>query len=189
MNPIELFQTWFLQAKSTEQEPERMTLATVGQDGMPSIRVVLLKQVDANGFVFYTNLNSFKARQLTENPQAALCFYWPTQQRQVRVQGRVVPVSDKEADAYFLTRPRGSQIGAWASRQSQPLADYAELLHRVEEFTERFTDQAVPRPAFWSGFRLQPTRLEFWEAGDYRLHKRTVYQLSAQGWQESMLFP
>ncbi|MDF2867366.1 MAG: pdxH [Gammaproteobacteria bacterium] len=189
MNPMEQFHAWYSQAQQTEAEPERMSLATAGKDGMPSVRMVLLKQADEQGFVFYTNLNSVKAKQLAENPQAALCFYWLNPQRQVRVQGIVEQVNDDEADYYFQTRPRGSQIGAWASLQSQPLADYQRLQQRVAEYTERFAGHVIPRPAFWSGFRLKPSRIEFWEAGESRLHKRMVYQFSNHSWQMEWLFP
>lgn len=189
MHPIEQFLSWFEVARQTEAEPERMTLATVGKDGMPSARMVLLKQVDTRGFVFYTNLNSHKAKQLNENPKAALCFYWPSIQRQVRVQGDVEPVSDEEADSYFHTRPRGSQIGAWASLQSQPLANEQQLKQRLDEYQQKFIGQTVPRPPFWAGFRIKPTQIEFWEAGEYRLHKRTVYQLQHTGWNCLLLFP
>lgn len=167
-----------------------MALATAGKDGMPSVRMVLLKQADEQGFVFYTNLNSLKAKQLAENPQAALCFYWSNPQRQIRVQGVVERVSEKEADHYFSSRPRGSQIGAWASLQSQPLADYQQLLQRVSDYAEKFADrEAIPRPASWSGFRVKPNRIEFWEAGEHRLHTRMVYEFNERDWQMELLFP
>ena len=189
MDPIEQFQAWYLQAKQTEVEPERMALATASKDGMPSVRMVLLKQVDERGFVFFTNLNSLKAKHLAENPQAALCFYWSNPQRQIRAQGVVERVSEQEADHYFSTRPRGSQIGTWASLQSQPLTDYQQLLQRVADYTEKFADQVIPRPAFWSGFRLKPNRIEFWEAGEHRLHTRVAYQFNDHSWQMELLFP
>lgn len=187
--PIELFQQWFTQAQSTEPEPERVALATVGTAKMPSVRMVLLKQVDERGFVFFTNFQSNKAKQLAQNLNAALCFYWPSQQRQVRVQGHAVEVSELEADVYFQTRSLGSQISAWASLQSQVLPDYAHLVQRVQHYTEKFADQPVPRPPYWSGFRIVPTLIEFWEAAEYRMHQRIVYQLVGQAWQKSLLYP
>lgn len=187
--PIELFQQWFAQAQLTEPEPERVALATVGAEQMPAVRMVLLKQVDERGFVFYTNLESTKAKQLAENPNAGLCFYWPTQQRQVRVQGRVAQVSDAEADSYFHTRSRGSQVSAWASLQSQPLPNYQQLEQRAEYYAEKYAGQPIPRPPYWSGFRIVPTLMEFWEAADYRRHKRILYQLAENSWQTSLVYP
>jgi len=189
VKPLNIFQTWFTQAQQFETEPERMTLATVGEEGMPNARTVLLKQVDERGLVFYTNLRSQKAKELSQNPQGALMFYWPNQQRQVRIQGRVERVSDEEADAYFQTRPRGSQIGAWASSQSQIMANYQQLLDNVSSYTAQFEGQMVPRPPFWSGYRVIPCKIEFWEGGEYRLHKRTQYSLEGHTWKETLLFP
>ncbi len=167
-----------------------MSLATVDANGMPSVRMVLLKHADAEGFVFYTNLGSQKAHELAINPQAALCFHWKSLQRQVRVQGQAQPVSDAEADAYFASRARDSRIGAWASKQSQPMQGRFELEKRVAEKALRFNIGAIPRPEFWSGFRVVPSVIEFWEAKPFRLHDRTRYVLSAdQTWQGTPLFP
>jgi pyridoxamine 5'-phosphate oxidase len=188
-DPLQIFANWLSQAKQTEAEAEKMALATVGPDGMPSVRMVLLKQVDARGLVFYTNLNSHKAKQLAENPQAALCFYWPSQGRQVRVQGNVTLVSTQEADAYFQTRPRGSQIGAWISAQSAPLEDHELLQQRASAFTAEFADQTLARPEFWSGFRIKPVLIEFWQAGKDRLHQRTVYRSQHDAWHKGLLYP
>ena len=173
-------------------EPTAMALATADADGRPSNRMVLLKDVDARGFVFYTNLGSRKARELEANPHAALCFHWQPLEVQVRVTGRAEPVSDAEADAYFASRPRGSQIGAWASKQSTPLASRATLEERIREVTERFAGRSVPRPPFWSGFRVIPEVIEFWHGQPSRLHERDVYTRDAAaplGWRIEQLYP
>src|SRR5512144_1560124 len=163
-DPIEHFKVWMAEAEQTEpNDPNAMTLATATPDGAPSARMVLLKGVDDRGFVFYTNLGSRKATELDANPRAALCFHWKTLRRQVRVEGRVERLDDAEADAYFATRPRVSQLGAWASKQSQPLKGRFELEARVVQCTARFSVGVVPRPPFWSGFRLKAERIEFWE--------------------------
>jgi pyridoxamine 5'-phosphate oxidase len=164
-------------------------LATVGQDGRPSARVVLLKGFSPEGFVFYTNLESRKGRELRVHPSAALCFYWPRLHQQVRVEGTTEQVSDAQADAYFATRERGSQIGAWASTQSRPLSTRQELESRVEELTKRYAGKPIPRPPFWSGFRLIPDRIEFWNGRPNRLHDRVVYQRRAGTWSTGLLFP
>ena len=189
-DPIAQFAEWFADAEASEpNEPNAVALATATADGMPSVRMVLMKGVDAHGFVFFTNLGSRKSRELTENPKAALCFYWKSKRRQVRVEGRVEPVADAEADAYFATRPRVSQIGAWASKQSEPLAGRFELEARVAKYTAKFAIGAVPRPEFWSGFRLVPEVIEFWEDRPFRLHMRFVYRRSAEGWTTEELYP
>ncbi len=170
-------------------EPTAMTLATVDEHGRPSARTMLLKGVDADGFVFYTNLESRKGRQLAGNPHVSLVFFWREIYEQVKVDGAVVPVSAEEADAYFASRPRGSQIGAWASLQSQRLADRREFDQRIVEFESRFDGQDVPRPPHWSGFRVQPHRVEFWYGRQYRLHERVCFELHNGQWQETLLFP
>ena len=191
-DPFALFDEWFREAQAGEpNDPDAMTLATVGPDGMPSARMVLLKGTDDRGFVFYTNLESRKGEQLTAHPKAALCFHWKSLRRQIRVEGTTEPVSEEEADAYFRTRPRGSQIGAWASRQSRPLASRFELERRVAEYGLRFGIGAVPRPPHWSGFRLRPVRIEFWRDRMFRLHDRLIYLRDApdQPWRTERLFP
>jgi pyridoxamine 5'-phosphate oxidase len=188
-DPIAQFSGWWDTAKrSGLAEPAAMALATADKAGSPSARMVLLKGMGPKGFVFYTNLGSPKASDLAENPRAELCFYWPPD-RQVRVRGSVEPVSPEEADAYFATRPRISQLGAWASRQSKPLGGYAELERAVASFALRFGISAVPRPPFWSGFRLVPRQIEFWEQLPFRLHRRILYTQSADGWEEQSTYP
>jgi len=171
-------------------EPTAMALATADGRGRPSVRMVLLKGLDERGLVFYTNLTSRKAQELRANPRAAVAFWWPVLETQVRVEGPVEPVSDAEADAYFARRPRGSQLGAWASRQSQPLADRAELEARLREVAARFGDGPVPRPPFWSGFRLRPDAVEFWFGRPDRLHERELYTRAPDGgWRRTLLYP
>lgn len=188
--PIALFKQWYADAEAAETEyPNAMTLATADADGRPSARMVLLKDVDERGFVFYTNLTSHKGRDLAENPHAALVFYWKSLTRQVRVEGAVELVSDAEADEYFHSRPRLSQLGAWASKQSQPLGGRFELEKRVAKYTARYTVGSVPRPEFWSGFRLVPASIEFWKEEAFRLHDRTLYSKTADGWSTEKLFP
>lgn len=169
-------------------EPTAFSLATVGANGRPSLRVVLLKDVDTRGFVFYTNYESRKGVELLGNPHAALCFHWQPLERQVRVEGSVRPVSSEEADAYFATRPRGSQLGAWASLQSR-VRPPGELEARLAEVDERFAGREVPRPPHWSGFRLAPSRIEFWHNMPSRLHERSVYLREPDGWRVETLYP
>lgn len=189
-SPIEHFRKLFAQARESEaHDATAATLATATPDGRPSARVVLLKEADERGFVVYTNLGSRKARELDANPRAALCFFWPALGWQVRVEGAVERVRDAEADAYFATRPRGSQLGAWASRQSEPLAAREELLARFREAESRFADAEVPRPELWGGYRLVPERIEFWEGRDDRLHVRTLYVRDGDGWRHESLYP
>lgn len=190
-DPFVNFKRWMAKAEKTEpNDANAMTLATVGADGRPSARMVLLKGLDERGFVFYTNLESRKGRQLAENPRACLVFHWKSLRRQVNVEGAVMPVSPEEADAYFGSRDRGSQIGAWASQQSRPLAGRFELEKRVAQFAAKFHVGKVPRPAHWSGFRVAPERIEFWEDGTFRLHDRTVFHRQDDGgWRVERLFP
>lgn len=190
-DPIDLFGQWLSEAEACKAiaEPTAMTLATADADGAPYARIVLLKQVDAQGFTFYTNLGSPKAAQLRANPQAALCFYWMPLDKQVRVRGRVEPVSDAEADAYFDSRPRDSRIGAWASKQSQPLHGRFELEKRVAKYAARYAIGHVPRPEFWSGFRVVPSSIEFWLKQPYRLHERRLYTRAGDGWDQVGLYP
>jgi pyridoxamine 5'-phosphate oxidase len=192
-DPIDLFQQLLSRAqqlpKEQMPEPTALTLATVGSDGQPSARMVLLKHADADGFVFYTNLESRKARELGANRKAAMCFHWAPLERQVRVEGTVSRVDDAEADAYFATRPRGSQLGAWASKQSSPLDNPAELEKRVAEFDRKYSGVPVPRPPFWSGFRLVPHAIEIWHGKPSRLHERQLFTRDGTGWRVERLYP
>jgi pyridoxamine 5'-phosphate oxidase len=164
-------------------------LATADAAGRPSVRVVLVKRVDARGFVFHTNRESRKGRELAENPRAALCFHWPAIEEQVRVEGAVALLPDEESDAYFATRPRASQLGAWASRQSAELPDRAALERAVREVERRFDGRAVPRPPFWGGYLLRPDRIEFWRSRESRLHDRILYEREGEGWRARNLAP
>ena len=195
-DPLDLFADWFKEAEESEpNDPNGMALATVGEDGMPSLRMVLLKGYDAEGFVFYTNLESRKGEQLASQPKAALLFHWKSLRRQVRIEGPVTPVNDAEADAYFASRPRQSQIGAWASDQSRPLTGRFELEKRVARFAAKFAIGQVPRPPHWSGFRIAAQRIEFWQDGAFRLHDRLVYHRETGAgaaplvWRTERLFP
>ena len=184
------FNAWMDEARKTEpNDPNAVALATAPPGGCPSVRMVLLKGVDESGFVFYTNLNSRKGGELSANPQAGLCFHWKSLERQIRIEGRVEPVSDAEADAYFASRPKASRIGAWASKQSRALANRFELETRIAVFAAKFKINSVPRPEFWSGFRIIPDRIEFWEARPFRLHDRSVFHRIAGGWETEKLFP
>lgn len=189
-DPFVQFDAWFQEAIAAEPTlPEAMTLATVSADGRPSTRLVLLKAHDPRGFVFYTNFNSAKGQELLGNPNASLCFHWKALRRQVRIDGPAAPVSDDEADAYFASRPRGSQIGAWASEQSAPVESRAILEDRVRELETRYDGEDVPRPPHWSGFRLVPARIEFWTDRPDRLHDRQVFDRDGAGWRETRLQP
>jgi len=189
-NPIALFQTWFREAiDSGIKEPSAMTVATIDRDGSPEARMMLLKGVDERGFVFYTNMGSAKAQALMHDPRVALCFYWADIGKQVRIRGRANLVSDEEADAYFATRPRLSQISAWASKQSQPMRGYFDLETAVAKTALRFGLGEIPRPPFWSGFRVVPERIEFWLQKPFRRHQRILYERTSHGWQKCWLYP
>lgn len=195
--PFALFETWFAQAKSTElNDPEAMALATVDGDGLPNVRMVLLKGLDGagrvdRGFVFYTNCESAKGREVLGQGKAALCFHWKSLRRQIRVRGTAVPVSDAEADAYFASRARGSRIGAWASQQSRPLESRFALEKAVALFTARHPIGDIPRPPYWSGFRITPLEIEFWHDRPFRLHDRVVFKRRSpeDAWVKERLYP
>ncbi len=190
-DPIVLFNAWLAEAEAAEpDEPTAMTLATVAADGTPSARMVLLKGADSAGFVFYTNVESRKGVELDETRRAALVFHWKSLRRQVRIDGTAERVSDEEADAYFATRPRGSQIGAWASDQSRPMGGAFELQKRVARFTARFGLGTVPRPPHWTGYRVLPESIEFWRDRSFRLHERKLYRRDGRDkWKMTLLFP
>ncbi|MEX2618301.1 MAG: pyridoxamine 5'-phosphate oxidase [Alphaproteobacteria bacterium] len=188
--PLALFDEWYGAAQDRETlEPTAVTLATADPHGRPSARMVLLKHFDEHGFVFYTNLESRKGRELRENPFAALLFHWKSLQRQVRIEGAVKAVSDAEADAYFNSRHRSSRIGAWASRQSLPMTGRRDLEMEIARYTAKFGIGAIPRPPYWSGFRVVPDSFEFWREGKFRLHERIVYTRMDNGWATKRLFP
>jgi pyridoxamine 5'-phosphate oxidase len=189
-DPFQLFNEWFAEAREAEiNDPEAMALATVGASGQPSVRTVLLKGHGPDGFVFYTNGQSAKGEQLDANPRAGLLFHWKSLRRQVRIEGPVEGVSDAEADTYFATRARDSQLGAWASDQSRPLDSRATFERRFEEMKRRFEGQDVPRPPHWGGFRVIPERMEFWIDRQYRLHDRRLFTRDGDGWSEGLLYP
>jgi pyridoxamine 5'-phosphate oxidase len=191
-DPIARFKTLYAHVLATvpaSDNPTAMVVASIGPDGRPSARFVLLKDFDERGFVFYTNLHSRKGREILERPDVALCFYWPSVGEQVRVEGPAERVADTEADEYFATRPRESQIGAWASDQSEPLASYDDLVHRVVVYAEKFAAAPVPRPPHWTGLRVVPERIEFWRSRPDRLHDRELYLRGAEGWTVQRLFP
>ena len=192
-DPIERFRSVFALAEKLDRsiipEPNAMSLGTIGNRDQPSVRIVLLKAFDERGFVFYTSYDGKKGRQLLAHPRAALCFYWAPLSIQIRIEGRVTKVSDEEADAYFATRERGSQIGAWASRQSEPLETPTALDERVARYEKEFEGKAVTRPEYWSGFRVWPERIEFWNGKPNRLHERHLYTRDGEGWLIETLYP
>ena len=189
-HPVQLFHQWYEAAEESGMPlPEAMSLATATPDGLPSVRMVLLKEVDEDGFVFFTNYRSRKADDLESNPRAALCFHWPALERQVRINGFVSRVSREESEAYFRTRTRGSRIGAWASEQSRPLDARGTLERRVRAMEERFGEGEVPLPPFWGGYRVRPEVIEFWQGRDDRLHDRLVFQRDGDAWRTRRLYP
>jgi pyridoxamine 5'-phosphate oxidase len=189
-DPFALFDTWFAEAQASEiNDPNAMALATTGADGQPSVRMVLLKGHGPEGFVFYTNQQSRKAEQIAERGFVALLFHWKSQRRQVRIEGKVLRVEDNVADAYWATRGRDSQLGAWASDQSRPLDSRATFEARFEEISARFEGQPVLRPPHWSGYCVWPERIEFWQDREHRLHERRLFNRDGQGWTQGLLYP
>lgn len=189
-HPFQQFHQWFDQAVESEQpDPEAMTLSTVNENGGISARIVLLKNCDARGFVFYTNYESRKSREMSLSRRVALTFYWSTLVRQVRIEGEVERVTAEESEVYFQTRPRGSQLGAWASPQSQPISDRQTLEARLREVEQRFGDGPIPCPPFWGGFRVLPSQIEFWQGRESRLHDRILYTPAASAWKITRLAP
>jgi pyridoxamine 5'-phosphate oxidase len=188
--PYALFAQWLNDATATEpNDPNALALATVDGDGLPNVRMVLLKGFDEHGFVFYTNYESNKGRELLGARKAAMCFHWKSLRRQIRVRGPVTTVPDEEADAYFASRPRGSRIGAWASAQSRPLESRFALEKAVAEYTARYAIGEIPRPRHWSGFRLEPSSIEFWHDRPFRLHDRVLFEAEGAGWRKTRLYP
>ncbi len=188
--PFALFAEWLADATKSElNDPNALALATVDADGLPDVRMVLLKRLDDRGFVFFTNFESAKGREILGSMKAAMCFHWKSLRRQVRVRGPVEIVSNEEADAYFASRPRGSRIGAWASKQSRPLESRFALEKAVAEFTARHAIGEIPRPAYWSGFRIVPSQIEFWHDRPFRLHDRVVFTRNGDGWDKARLYP
>ena len=191
-DPIELFKVWMDEAKKSEpNDPNALSLATSGKNNLPSVRMVLLKEFNQNGFVFYTNLNSQKGNELKENPNAAMCFHWKSLLRQIRISGKIIQVQDSVADQYYNSRGYESRIGAWASRQSKELKNRDELANSIKDFKQKFNDKDnVPRPNYWSGWNLSPTRIEFWLDGDNRIHERLNYSIDKSGnWIKTLLSP
>ena len=190
-DPLELFKSWMAEAEKKEiSDPTASSLATANSAGQPDVRMVLLKGLSSRGFVFYTNLNSSKSRDLKENPKAAMCFHWKSFNRQIRILGSVTKVDDREADLYFNSRPYESRISAWASDQSNSMEKRSELLKKVENFKKKYKDEKnVPRPPYWSGWCLRPSSVEFWLHKDDRIHERLRYNKAAKGWKKEILYP
>ncbi len=191
-DPFALLTLWLAEASARElNDPEAMTLASVDASGLPDARMVLCKQADARGLVFFTNAQSAKGRELAATPKAAALFHWKSLRRQVRLRGAVARIGESEADAYFASRPRVSRIGAWASQQSRPLESRAKLLEAVASYTEKFGEGEIPRPAYWGGYRLTPTEIEFWQDGEFRLHDRVLFARAKEGepWRRERLYP
>lgn len=188
--PYTLFGNWLEDAKQSEpNDPNAVALSTVDSTGMPNVRMVLLKGYDARGFVFYTNYESTKGHEILGSMKAAMCFHWKTLLRQVRIRGIVEKVSDDEADAYYASRARGSRIGAWASKQSRPLESRFALEKSVAEYTAKYAIGNIPRPAYWSGFRILPVSIEFWHDRPFRLHDRVIFTAAEGGWHKDRLYP
>jgi pyridoxamine 5'-phosphate oxidase len=190
-DPFKTFAAWLEEAKASEpNDPNAMNLATADAKGRPSNRMVLLNGLDERGFVFYTNAESRKGQQLAENPYAALCFHWKTLRRQVRIEGSVEQVTDAESDTYYNSRPRISRLGSWASQQSRLLPEFSDLENAVKKYEKEFEGREdIPRPPYWKGFRVKPERIEFWIDGEFRLHRRHVFEKSANGWNTYMIYP
>ena len=191
-NPIDLFRDWFNEAKKTEiNDPNALALATADKNGIPSVRIVLLKDYNHKGFVFYTNLNSKKSNDIKDNSDASMCFHWKSSLRQIRINGKILKVSDKEADLYFNSRTYASRIGAWASKQSTILKNRDELYKSIEDYKRTYPDEnSVPRPSYWSGWNLNPYEIEFWLDGENRIHQRLLYKKNEKGnWTRSLLSP
>ena len=190
-NPISLFKIWFDEAKKSElNDPNALSLATSDNMGVPSVRMVLLKSFDNNGFVFYTNLNSTKSKAIRDNPIVSMCFHWKSLLRQIRITGKASNVSDQEADVYYNSRSYGSRIGAWASKQSSILNNRKELNKNIEDYKSKFpNNDKVPRPSHWSGWRVNPNEIEFWLDGDYRIHERLKYIKDNKSWKKVLLYP
>jgi len=188
-HPINLFSSWFEEAKISEiNDPQAMSFSSVSEDGHPSIRMVLLRKFDKRGFVFFTNYNSRKAKEIEINAKGALCFHWKSIRKQAQAIGRIEKVSDNESDEYYFSRPLGSKIGAWASRQSEHLESREKLMKKVQKYEEKFIDKP-PRPPFWGGFRLVPQEMEFWSDGKFRLHDRFNFKLVEEAWEINRLYP
>lgn len=190
-NPYDLFDRWFQDAKSSEpNDPNAMCLATADSRGRPTNRMVLLNGLDDRGFIFYTNAESRKGNNIAQNPFGALCFHWKSLRKQVRIEGPIEEVTDSEADTYYNSRPRGSRIGAWASQQSRELDEFSELEDAVAKYEKKFEGiEDIPRPPYWKGFRVLPERIEFWINGEFRLHRRYIYESSKDGWRKYMINP
>jgi len=190
-NPFDLFKSWMAEAKKKEiRDPTASSLATANKTGQPDVRMVLLKELSSQGFVFYTNLNSPKSLDLKENPKAAMCFHWKSFNRQIRILGSITQVDDRQADLYFKSRPYDSKISAWASDQSNSMKERFELLKKIEDFKKKYTNEKnVPRPPYWSGWCLRPSSIEFWLHRDNRIHERLRYNKIINGWKKEILYP